>query len=161
MWRISVFVLASFMVSCQGVSEKDRIAEEERKEALQEIQEMELERAQLSAEVESLEQKRKQAEQKLAAQNAEAEKSKKLLENVQKQLEALDRERKECKSLLDKGVQKSPTEENIGKCVRESEFVVHGLVDTFGTSPDNSLVKIGFHVAEVLKGGYAGEKGGV
>jgi tape measure domain-containing protein len=111
MWRISAFILVASLVSCAGTSEKDRLKEEEHKEAMRKIGEPEDTRSQLSAQLESLKQIRSQMEQGLATGKADAEKLNKRLEDVAKKLESLDKERKECKSLLDKSAQKSPSKE--------------------------------------------------
>jgi septal ring factor EnvC (AmiA/AmiB activator) len=110
MWRISAFILAAFIVSCAGTSEKDRLRGEGRKEA-SDLGEPEDARSQLSAQLESLKQIRSQMEQELATKKADSDELKKRLEDITKRLESLDKERKECKSLLDKGAQKSPSKE--------------------------------------------------
>jgi hypothetical protein len=46
----------------------------------------------------------------------------------------------------------------LAKCIENSEFVAHGLVDTFGSGMDGSLVRIGFYIREMLKGSYTEPK---
>jgi peptidoglycan hydrolase CwlO-like protein len=88
------------LVSCQGAPQKERVTEEEREEALQEMDRSESERAQLDAELESLKEKIKQVEQELAEEKALTEKSHANAESLQSQLSVLEKERKECGALL-------------------------------------------------------------
>jgi hypothetical protein len=163
MWRLSVLVLAVIVASCAGPSEKERIAEKElaaqkeREEALRGIEDLERERTQASTQLEDIRKQIGETQQKLAEEKALIEKYKTDRESIQSKLSALGKEQKEANALLEGKKPQSAGEEDIAKYFQDAQFVVHGGVVTFGTSGmDGSLVKIKFHISEVLKGGFTG-----